>query len=267
MDALSRTSTADLQERRDELLGQTEFRLKCPFAHCCWEFASTLGVNDRLFNHVYDRCYCEECQAREGDAGAAEPEPEPEGADGGAGLSPEQRAEQLKGCVYFGLKLDDARVAARGAWDWDTAFHGTRADSFEKIVNTGYLLIPGDVTPEGARLGVRDGHIKGGHLREGRVDDRLEAVGGGAGLQVSLETFEPEKMAFVSPSLPYAAHPCYAQPTEYSGCEARAVLKFKVSAESHPTPPVDGDGGTGRTTLRQTPEDPFVGEDEMEWCK
>ena len=32
MDALSRTSTADLQERRDELLGQTEFRLKCPFA-------------------------------------------------------------------------------------------------------------------------------------------------------------------------------------------------------------------------------------------
>ena len=264
-DALSRISTADLQERRDELLGQTEFRLKCPYAHCCWEFASTLGVDDRLFNHVHDRCYCEECQ-REGDPGAAEPEPEPEGADAG-GLSPEQRAEQLKGWVYLGLKLDDARVAARGAWDWDTAFHGTRADSFEKIVNTGYLLIPGDVTPEGARLGVRDGHIKGGHLREGRVDDRLEAVGGGAGLQVALETFEPEKMAFVSPSLAYAAHPCYAASTEYGGCEARAVLKFKVSAESHPTPPVDGDGGTGRTTLRRTPEDPFVGEDEMEWCE
>ena len=184
------------------------------------------------------------------------------------GLTPEQKVLQLEGWVRFGLNLDESRVDARNVWEtWDTAFHGTTADSFQKIVETGYLLIPGDVTPEGVRLGVRDGHIKGGHVRAGRKESGASPVrtGGGAGMRVPLETFEPHKMAFTSKSLAYAADDCYAQPCEFKGRAAKTVLKLKVHPDSHPTPPVDEDGGTGGSTLRRTPHDPFVAEDEMEW--
>ena len=124
----------------------------------------------------------------------APPEPEPAGDEGVAGrhVTRSQRAEQCAGWVYFGLKLDDGRADARGVWDsWDTAFHGTTSESFEKIVQTGILLIPGDTTPDGLRLGVRDGHIKGGVLRPGRKEDHFAVVGGGAGVDIGLEAFEP----------------------------------------------------------------------------
>ena len=246
-DGLVRVSTAQLKDRRDELQGKTEFRLECPFARCCWEYASSLNVDPRLWNHTFDRCFCPDCVGAElaatggssatiaagspvmwknadedippgtvgrvqrltdGGTKAAVKFPAgtwsfplgklvlkpPEGA-AGRGVTRAQRAEQLGGWVHFGLKVDDGRVRARGAWsDWDTAFHGTTVESFEKIVETGFLLIPGDVTPDGVQLGVRDGHIEGGHLREGRKehpDERVERVGGGAGMQLSLEAFQP----------------------------------------------------------------------------
>lgn len=72
-------------------------------------------------------------------------------------------------------------------------------------------------------------------------------------------------MVFVSASLPYAAHDCYAKPSKFKGCDAKAVLKFKVHPHSHPSPPVAEDGGTGPSTLRSTPHDPLIPEDEMEW--
>lgn len=204
---MERTSTASLTERRSELMGQTEFGQgsgfarqagACPFARCCWNFARSLDIDPRLWNHHYDKCYCKACVATWGlgeDGGAgAEPEPETAGDEAVAGrhVTAQQRAAQCSGWVYFGLKLDDGRAAARGAWDtWDTAFHGTTSESFQKIVQTGLLLIPGDTTPDGVHLGVRDGHIKGGVLRPGRKDDRVGSIGGGAGLGIGLEVFEP----------------------------------------------------------------------------
>ena len=71
-------------------------------------------------------------------------------------------------------------------------------------------------------------------------------------------------MAFVSPSLPYAAHPAYAKPSKFKGVDARAVLKFKVHPDSHPLIP-DEDGGTGPSTVHETPADPVIPEDQMEW--
>lgn len=72
-------------------------------------------------------------------------------------------------------------------------------------------------------------------------------------------------MAFVTPSLPYAAHGAYAKPTKFKGVNARAVLKFKVHPDSHPMAPDPEDGGTGKTTVRDTPHDPIIPDDQMEW--
>lgn len=71
-------------------------------------------------------------------------------------------------------------------------------------------------------------------------------------------------MAFVSPSLPYAAHGAYAKPTKFEGVDARAVLKFKIHPDSHPLVPCE-DGGTGPSTVHETPDDPIIPEDQMEW--
>lgn len=252
---LAGTSTAQLAVKIEELEGNTEFALQCPYAKCCWDFASSLKLSPQLWNHSYDRCYCNTCSGAL--AAGAEPEPEPEDAEtGGSGqLSPEDRAEQLNGWVHFGLKLDEARVAARGAWDWDTAFHGTTADAFSKIVETGYLLVPGDYTPEGIEIGVRDGHIETGVIRDGRKphEARSTIAMTTSGTPISEgvphgEGFEPHKMVFTTPSLAYAAHDVYAQPAKHDSRSAKAVLKLKQLPASHPFPPEPEDGGTGPTT-------------------
>ena len=52
---LQRVSTAALEGALEQLKGETEFGLRCPFARCCWDFARELGtcsVSDVADHHA-----------------------------------------------------------------------------------------------------------------------------------------------------------------------------------------------------------------------
>ena len=121
--------------------------LRCAHAGAAWAALKTLGIDDRLFNHDFDKCYCEDCERVS------------RFRSDGKGSIP---------CRYtrFALHVEPNRAMARHVFSsWPKAFHGTKHDRVKSICNLGYLLIPGSTTPDGYKIDVRDGHLKKGFHR------------------------------------------------------------------------------------------------------
>ena len=61
---------------------------------------------------------------------------------------------------------------------------------------------------------------------------------------------------FTSPSIAYVSHPAYAEPIRSRLGTFTFVLQFRIQP---------GSFRTGASTLRETPEDHYVDQSEMEW--
>ena len=114
---------------------------RCEHVGTAWTALETLGIDPRLFNHDFDKCYCPVC----------EPKSRPR-SDGKGGIP--------RGYTRFALHVEPNQSMARGVFSsWPKAFHGTKHDRVKSICDLGYLLIPGATTPSGLKIGVRDGHL------------------------------------------------------------------------------------------------------------
>ena len=121
--------------------------LRCPHAGAAWTALKTLGIDHRLFNHDFDKCYCHDC------------EPRSRPRSDGKGSIPRQYTR-------FALHVEPNQAMARQVFSsWPKAFHGTKHNRVKSISELGYLLIPGSTTPDGFKINVRDGHLKEGHFR------------------------------------------------------------------------------------------------------
>ena len=224
------------------LQGQKPFSLRCPNAERCWAGLHALmaggstTLDTRYLTHAFDKCYCSRCQP---------------------GL---QDARCTGGWVRFGLHVDDARMQALAAWNWDKCFHGTKFESIAKIVPTGYLVRPGSFTSDGFFIDVRDGHIKRAFDREYELDHMRE---GRTGFETTkrvegkvIEEFDPTRMLFVSQSLAYASHKVYAETITTPFGRITCVLELRLKP---------GFYDVGPSTVTEKVVDPQVRESQMEW--
>ena len=122
-------------------LSESRSQRRCEHASAAWSALETLAIDPRLFNHDFDKCYCQVC----------EPNARPR-SDGKGGIP--------RGYTRFALQVEPNQSMARGVFSsWPKAFHGTKHNRVKSICDLGYLLIPGATTPSGLKIGVRDGHI------------------------------------------------------------------------------------------------------------
>ncbi|KAL9975190.1 hypothetical protein ACROYT_G012319 [Oculina patagonica] len=182
-----------------------------------------------FFDANYDMCYCNECHAARGDKLYY------------------TRGKPAKvygipiGWCRFGLKVQPRAIALNVFDKWHVAFHGTRMDSINAILECGDLLIPGDVALGGRQLSEKIGHF----------NDERKPTG-----------FDT-KQIFVSPSVRYAGHDAYAQPTSFEDPSskkkfaARTVLQLCINPDSYTV---------GPQTIGATTEiDPHFSNEELEW--
>ncbi|XP_068683146.1 neuralized-like protein 4 [Montipora foliosa] len=134
------------------------------------------------------------------------------------------------------------RAQALGVFNkWHVAFHGTRVDSINPILECGDLLIPGDVVLGGRKLSEEAGHFN---------DERKPS---------GFDT----KQIFVSPSVRYSGHDCYAksksfeEPKTKQKLSAKAVLQLCINPQSYQV---------GPQTIGATSEiDSKFSNQEIEW--
>ena len=107
-----------------------------------------LNVQPSLLNPAHDRCFCPMCS----------------GIRGESRTTVHNRCGKKYACpfgwVCFGLSINSGRAqASRVFEEWPVCFHGTTKEAARSIASSQNLLMPGDVLPDGARLGIRRGHI------------------------------------------------------------------------------------------------------------
>ena len=233
-----------LNERLQSMHGLHEFQNACPNARWCWAGLQQMpqlgGITTKLLDHAFDKCYCPQC----------------------ATCDPDADIRTRDGWVRFGLQVEEGRMLASGTWMWDKAFHGTKAASIEKIIETGCLLRPGSFTSTGYFIDVRDGHIDGGFYRDKSVDKPLREGRAGFATPKTFigkvrEEFDPRRLLFVTPSVAYAADKVYAQEVTLSDDS-----KITVLLEIRMKP---GFYDVGPSTVRHSVYDPKIDEEEMEW--
>ncbi|XP_078367547.1 uncharacterized protein LOC144651479 [Oculina patagonica] len=206
-----------------------EPRPSCGYQETCHRFVSSLDLAGVFFDANYDMCYCNECHAARGDKLYY------------------TRGKPAKvygipiGWCRFGLKVQPRAIALNVFDKWHVAFHGTRMDSINAILECGDLLIPGDVALGGRQLSEKIGHF----------NDERKPTG-----------FDT-KQIFVSPSVRYAGHDAYAQPTSFEDPSskkkfaARTVLQLCINPDSYTV---------GPQTIGATTEiDPHFSNEELEW--
>ncbi|KAH3762427.1 neuralized 4 [Pelomyxa schiedti] len=212
----------------------TNFSMTCPKARLCWTFLSSItGLSPTFFNHQYDWCFCAECNARNRDK-------VPPFFYRGQGL---KKYSRIEGWTRFGLHVNEAGAIAKNLWtDWELCYHATKAESLPGILKTGHLICPGSYLPNGQQLIVRSGHIEGKFPR----DTPRERV----------ELFQPNQI-FTSPSLLYVGHPAYVETrNRFQGHAMQVVLQLRI---------LPGSYTVGQTTCTNTPTDPCIDANAMEW--
>ena len=121
--------------------------LRCAHAGAAWTALKSLKIDHCLFNHDFDKCYCEDC------------EPRSRSRSDGKGSIPRRYTR-------FSLHVEPNQAMARQVFSsWPKAFHGTKHDRVKSICEQGYLLLPGSTSSSGFKIDVRDGHLKKGVFR------------------------------------------------------------------------------------------------------
>lgn len=204
-------------------------RTSCDYQEKCRRFKSSLKLSDIFFDPRYDRCFCTECHASRGDKLYYT-----------RGKPPKDYGIPIGWC-RFGLKVHHRALALDVFNKWHVAFHGTRVESVSAILECGDLLIPGDVALGGRKLSEEEGHFN---------DNRKPS---------GFDT----KQIFVSPSVRYSGHNCYAKTKSFSDplttkkLNAKAVLQLCINPDSYQV---------GPQTIAATSEiDPKFSNQEIEW--
>ncbi|XP_078356493.1 neuralized-like protein 4, partial [Oculina patagonica] len=186
-----------------------ERRPSCDFQKRCRKFLSSLELRDAFFDQNYDMCYCNECHEARGDK------------DYYTRGEPPKAYGIPVGWCRFGLK-EEPRASALDVFDkWHVAFHGTRLDSVNAILECADLLFPGDIALGGRKLSEEEGHFN---------EDRKPP---------GFDT----KQIFVSPSVRYAGDDIYAQPSSFEDPStkktfaAKTVLQLRINPNSYKVGP------------------------------
>ncbi|XP_068725548.1 neuralized-like protein 4 [Montipora capricornis] len=210
-------------------VSRAQQRTSCDYQENCRRFKSSLQLSDIFFDPKFDRCFCTECHGARGDK-----------LYYSRGTPAKDYGIPIGWC-RFGLKVHH-RAQALGVFNkWHVAFHGTRVDSINPILECGDLLIPGDVVLGGRKLSEEAGHFN---------DERKPS---------GFDT----KQIFVSPSVRYSGHDCYAKsksfedPKTKQKLSAKAVLQLCINPQSYQV---------GPQTIGATSEiDPKFSNQEIEW--
>ena len=206
----------------------------CPVFRACEAFVASFNLTEGTFDSSKNICYCSQHCARR---------------------HPDQRARGTrpygfpKGWCGFGLQIDAAEYKRRKIFDdWHVAFHGTKKDTAVELLRSDWqLLMPGEVTPSGYKLPVRDGHIKKAFRRQNRFT-KME------------EEFDPVQI-FTSPSIHYCDYSTvYCDETFFQGRKYRVAFQLRQQPGSYEI---------GQETVRATTEgkqiDPLFSNDELEY--
>jgi len=134
---------------------------ECPTFVACRRFADSLGLPEGTFDPTHNCCYCHRHCA------AGHPNKSFRGSNV-YGLP--------KGWCGLGLKVDAADFDRRRIFqEWHVAFHGTTVETITTILKTEWqLMLPGDVTPSGFRIPIRDGHIHKSFKRVNKITGEEE---------------------------------------------------------------------------------------------
>jgi len=158
----------------------------CPVFAACRRFVhNKLRLPAQTFNPEHDICYCNHCAAQDADRYYR---------GGNPYLVP-------KGWCGFSLAVDDHAFTRSEVWDkWHVAYHGTTMETAKNILDSPewQLLQPGDKTPKGFEIPIRQGHITRSFERTNRHTN-------------ATEHFDPGRQVFTSPSIKYCAYGTEAQ--------------------------------------------------------
>ncbi|PFX18848.1 Neuralized-like protein 4 [Stylophora pistillata] len=198
-------------------------RIHCDYQEKCHTFKSSLKLSGVFFDPKFDRCFCTECHAARGDK---------------LYYTRGQPAKDYGipiGWCRFGLMVHPRAKALDVFNKWHVAFHGTRVESVSAILECG------DVALGGRKLSEVDGHF----------NDNRKPTG-----------FDT-KQIFVSPSVRYSGHNCYAKPKSFTHpstnktYSTKAVLQLCINPDSYQV---------GPQTIGATAEiDPKFSNQEIEW--
>ncbi|CAH1248596.1 NEURL4 [Branchiostoma lanceolatum] len=201
----------------------------------CRRFKNTLGIEDHYFYIEKDKCFCESCHRDRGDQHCRM-----------RGKPPMKYGVPVGWC-RFGLSLNQAFKdrQLRVFEDWHRAYHGTNSDTLVKILrSSSQLLMPGDVTLGGYRLGEKPGHFTPKRKPDG---------------------FDTQQV-FVTPSVKYAGLDAYAPPQRYKDSTDNKEYNVRVAFQLFMRPRSYKVGPeTVGATRRGYKIDPLFSNDELEW--
>jgi len=142
-----------------------------------------------------------------------------------------------RGWTRFGVYVDEPFARHHHVWkSWANCFHGTSIENAKSIVEHRQLLLPRDMTLDGKKLQIREGHIPG------------------------------EYFFFTTPTIKYAALDCYAHTYNFvsSTTGKHYTIKVALQCKQKPDSFIIQPETVGARQKQQT-ICPIVSNDEMEW--
>ncbi len=175
-----------------------------------------------LCKTTHDRCYCIQCYKPS--------EPDTYSVGGHKYVIP-------RSWTRFGVYVDEPFAKHHNVWKtWANCYHGTGIENAKSIVEHRQLLLPRDMTLDGKKLQIREGHIPG------------------------------EYYFFTTPTIRYAALDYYAHTYNFKSStnnkryKIKVVLQCKQKSDSFIVQPETVGARARREKLC-----PHVSNDEMEW--
>ncbi|XP_070552622.1 neuralized-like protein 4 [Ptychodera flava] len=222
------------QVMRQQHIGMPEKKndalLTCDYRSLCKRFMDSLDLQAEFFNSKYDMCYCNSCHVTRADS-LYYTRGEPAMVYG-----------LPIGWCRFGLHIHKSRANALKVFQkWHVAYHGTTVGAIKNIIETGNLLLPGDVAYGGITL--REG--------KGHFNDDWKPKG-----------FDT-KNVFLSPSIRYAGIECYARPKKFKDAQSGQKYTASVALQVCIRP---NSYKVGKDTVGASqPFDPRIDNQNIEW--
>ena len=186
------------------------------------EFLLSYNWPKALRKSTHDRCYCNQCYA---------PSLPDTYATGG------HTYVIARSWTRFGVYVDEPFAAHHHVWkSWANCYHGTSIGNAKSIVEHRQLLLPRDMTLDGKKLQIREGHIPG------------------------------EYFFFTTPTIRYAALDCYAHTYDFKSPKTNKRYKVKVALQCKQKPDsfiIQPETVGARKRKQQIC--PHISNDEMEW--